>query len=595
MAFNISYIFQAIDNFTGVSDKISKSVSNLKENMSGMGQTMQNAQAKMQGLKEKSNQLGGELIGAAATFAAFAMPIKSAIDFEEAMANVRKVVEFDTPEQFKQMGKDILQLSRDIPLSAQALADIVASAGQFGIANDQLIDFTKTAAKMSVAFQMSAEQSGTAMAGMMNIFGLNVKQVEELADVMNFLGNTTNATERDILNVVTRTGNAAVNFGLAKEQAAALAASMLQLNIEPERASTAILDLVTKLQLIGTAAPEAQGAFKALGFDVKNFQALMKKDAAKALLSVSEAYSKMAKTDPQRIAAINEAIFGTGLQASNIFTLLSKSEKVSEVFNSLSKATGIAGSMQKEFETRSNTTKGSLEKLRSAISEISIQLGSVLLPALVSVAQVFASGAHAVADFAEQHPVLTKYIFGALVALTAFRVASIASMLVFTNLRIAAIAIGAAFSALPAIIGFCRAAMLALNLAMRANPIGIIITAIGILAAALYPIIESFGSLEAILSRIGSLAASVGNSVKQGFGWAFNKVAGMFGSGSLDVTANAALNPNMSLAAQSSMTESKSIVDINLKGNTDAVQSVQSKSSGLTALNVGQNMAYGGY
>ncbi|MBG6249442.1 phage tail tape measure protein, partial [Candidatus Symbiopectobacterium sp. PLON1] len=40
---------------------------------------------------------------------AMAGPIKQAIDFESTMANVRKVVDFDTPEQFKQMSEDILK------------------------------------------------------------------------------------------------------------------------------------------------------------------------------------------------------------------------------------------------------------------------------------------------------------------------------------------------------------------------------------------------------------------------------------------------------------------------------------------------------
>lgn len=594
MAFNISYIFQAIDNFSGVSDKINKSVSRLKENMGGMGQVMQNAQTQIQHLKDKSNQLGMEMLGAAATFAAVAFPIKSAVDFEEAMANVRKVVDFDTPEQFKQMGKDILMLSREIPISQRGLADIVAAAGQFGIANDQLTEFAAVAAKMSVAFQISADEAGSAMAGMMNIFGLNVKQVTGLADVMNFLGNTTNATERDILNVMTRTGNAAVNFGLAKEQAAALAASMLQLNIEPERASTAILDMVTKLQLIGTAAPEAQKAFQALGFNIKDFKDLMKQDAAKALLSVSEAYSRMAKNDPQKIAAINEALFGSGLQSSNIFTLLSKSEKISAVFGSLAKAGNIAGSMQKEFETRSNTTRGSLNKLKNAVNEIAINLGSVLLPELTKLAQMFSSGAQAIASFTEKHPELTKYIFGTVFALLALRVASIAVALVMTNLRLAATVMIATFGAIPKILALTRAAMIALNIAMVANPIGVIVGAFGILAATVAGLIGYFGSFEAVLYRIKDLALSVGSSVKQGFGWAFDKVAGLFSSG-VDVAANAAINPNMNLAAQASKVESQSVVDINLKGATDMVQSVQTKSTSNAKLNVGQNMVYGGY
>lgn len=37
--------------------------------------------------------------------------LKPAIAFESAMADVKKVVDFDSPQQFKQMGKDIKELS----------------------------------------------------------------------------------------------------------------------------------------------------------------------------------------------------------------------------------------------------------------------------------------------------------------------------------------------------------------------------------------------------------------------------------------------------------------------------------------------------
>lgn len=72
---------------------------------------------------------------------------KEAIDFESAMSDVRKVVNFDSPQQFKEMGKDILNMSTRIPLAAEGLAAIVASGGQSGIARKDLISFAESAAK----------------------------------------------------------------------------------------------------------------------------------------------------------------------------------------------------------------------------------------------------------------------------------------------------------------------------------------------------------------------------------------------------------------------------------------------------------------
>ena len=79
-----------------------------------------------------------------------------AIKFESAMADVRKVVDFDTPEQFKEMGNDILKLTRTIPMAGEEIAAIVAAGGQSGVARENLLGYAKDAATMGVAFDMAA-------------------------------------------------------------------------------------------------------------------------------------------------------------------------------------------------------------------------------------------------------------------------------------------------------------------------------------------------------------------------------------------------------------------------------------------------------
>lgn len=55
-----------------------------------------------------------------------------AIAFESAMADVKKVVDFKTPEGFKNLSKDLLELTRILPMTAEELAAITAAGGQLG-------------------------------------------------------------------------------------------------------------------------------------------------------------------------------------------------------------------------------------------------------------------------------------------------------------------------------------------------------------------------------------------------------------------------------------------------------------------------------
>lgn len=87
---------------------------------------------------------------------------KPAIEFESAMADVKKVVDFDTPKQFEEMQSDILKLTRSLPLASNELAQIATSGGQLGVARKDITSFTTTIAKMATAFDMSAGDSGDA-------------------------------------------------------------------------------------------------------------------------------------------------------------------------------------------------------------------------------------------------------------------------------------------------------------------------------------------------------------------------------------------------------------------------------------------------
>ena len=98
-----------------------------------------------------------ELLGVTGMTYGIGRAIQPAIEFEEAFADVRKVVD-DTDEELDGLKKDILNLSTIIPMAGVDLTRITAAAGQTGIkGRAALLDFTTTAAKMGVAFDITAD------------------------------------------------------------------------------------------------------------------------------------------------------------------------------------------------------------------------------------------------------------------------------------------------------------------------------------------------------------------------------------------------------------------------------------------------------
>src|SRR5690606_28606635 len=130
----------------------------------------------------------------------------AAVTFQDAMLDVKKVVDFDTPEQFEQMNRDVLQLSNDLGLPAEGIAQIIAAAGQAKIAREEQKGVAQGAGQVGAAFGTTAGGAGQKMATWRTAFGMTQDQVQAFADQVNHLGDNGKATALAISDVVTRVG-----------------------------------------------------------------------------------------------------------------------------------------------------------------------------------------------------------------------------------------------------------------------------------------------------------------------------------------------------------------------------------------------------
>ncbi|MFP3022836.1 MAG: phage tail tape measure protein, partial [Wolbachia sp.] len=170
-----------------------------------------------------------ETIGLGLSLAA---PIKVAIDFESAMADVKKVVKFikdETKDEALEFAKELKKLSHTIPLSAAELAQITASGGQLGIEKEDLLEFTTIVAKMTTAFDMSAEEAGNAIAKISNVYGIGVDKMENVGNIINHLSDNTAAKAKEMVLTLNRIGGNAKQFGLEVDQASSLASAFISL------------------------------------------------------------------------------------------------------------------------------------------------------------------------------------------------------------------------------------------------------------------------------------------------------------------------------------------------------------------------------
>ena len=442
----------------------------------------------------------------------FAAPAQAAIQFESSMADVKKVVDFKTPQQFKEMSDDILELSKRIPMTADALAQIVAAGGQSGIERESLTSFAESAAKMGVAFDITAEQAGDMMAKWRTAFKMNQEEVVKLADKVNYLGNTTAASAPLISDVVTRIGPLGEVGGVASGEIAALGASMVGSGIQSEVAATGIKNLILSLTAGESATKSQKEALQGLGLESEVVAKNMQSDAKGTILQVLSSIQALSKE--KQAAALSELFGKESLSA--IAPLLSNLDGLKENLDKVADAQKYTGSMEGEFAARSATTANSIQLMSNRANAAQIAIGNGLLPVIAPAMEIIGGLATRVGELATNYPGLTQ---GVIIATGAFAtlygviaagkiIAMEMNAVKFTYLAlmkssIAKTIIASTVSkASAAMTGLMTGAQWALNAAMTANPIGLVIAGIAALIAIGYVLYQNWDTISAFASTM---------------------------------------------------------------------------------------------
>lgn len=329
---------------------------------------------------------------------------KAAMDFETAMSGVKKVVD-GTPEQIQALSAQIQQMSVDMGMTTDAIAEIAAQGGQLGIPIEKLGEFTKMAGEMSVAFGMTAEDAGDAAAKIANVFGIPIEEVGKLGDAINTLGNTSAAKESEIVDVMQRIGGQAKQFGLATEQAAALSAAFISLGKSPEVAGTAINALLTKLQTANVQSDDFKEALAGIGINANKLADDINANPQQALSNFLKTLSEM---DKQQRSVTTFKLFGQEY-VDDVNALVGGLDTYNKALDSVKDKSATAGAMQKEFNAKMDSSAQSIEQAKQSINVLAQTVGKELLPVVSLGAKAVGGIAQAVTSFAENFPLLTKF------------------------------------------------------------------------------------------------------------------------------------------------------------------------------------------
>ena len=405
-----------------VADALNKSEREAKE----YGEALQKASGESETLGNKAANAGELIQDAFATIGAvaalnkikdgFVSAASAAIEFESAVTGVYKTVD-GTEEQLAEISSDIKEMSLVIPSSTTEIAGVAESAGQLGIATENITDFTEVMINLGESTNLSSEQAASSLAKFSNITNMSADNYENLGSAIVALGNNFATTEADIVEMSTRMASAGTLAGMSESDILGLSAAMSSVGIEAEAGGSAMSKLMTDIQVaVETGNSSLEDFASVAGVSCEQFADMFEHRAVDALYSFIDGLNDVERNG-ETATVILENMGISEVRLSNAVKSLANNS------SGLAGAVSLAGeaweentALANEANTRYGTLESRLTMTQNAANNLKIAIGDTLTPTIGAFADMGTSALTWMTDFAEKHPVVVEGITGITVA-----------------------------------------------------------------------------------------------------------------------------------------------------------------------------------
>lgn len=464
-------------------------------------------------VKARRAGLRGQLFDAVALGTVIAAPVKIAVDFEQSIAKLGAITRADE-KSLQSLETTARKLGETTLFTASQSAEAMTFLGMAGFKTNQIMAATPGMLNLAQAAGSDLAETADIASNILSGFSLEAEQMGRVGDILSATFTTSNTTLQMLGDTLKYAAPVASATGASLEEVAAMAGLLGNVGIQGGMAGTALRAAFLRL----SAPPKmAADAVEQLGLSVKDTEGNLRSMPV-LLKEIGMATQSMGTAEQ---AAIIKKLFGSEA-AAGMTELLKQagSGALDDYIAQLQKAKGTANEMAQKM---GDTTSGALKRLGSAMESMAISLGNVLLPTVSAGAGVFASFASGISSASQEYPFLTKVVVGATAGLIVLKVTAIAGAYAFTFLKGGVLTLVTAYRTLSAGIalaqlgmarmnvlaglsairmGIITAAQWALNIAMTANPIGLIVVGIAALAGAAYMLIQHWEPIGEFFSSL---------------------------------------------------------------------------------------------
>ena len=472
----------------------------------------QNAQARAAGAISKNNATIASTAPYAsgvgmALGAGLAKSITIGAAFESDMAKVAAVSRA-SDEQLKQLTSTARKLGAETQWSASEAAQGMQYLAMAGFKTNEIIETMPGMLNLASAGAIDLASASDIASNILTGFGLNASDMNRVGDVLTNTFTQSNTTLQGLGATMKYAAPVAKAMGVSIEQAAAMAGKLGDAGIQGEMAGTTLRSVLLRL-----SAPSEKAAVALDALGVKTTDANGKMKSFPAILK--ELNAAMSGMSESARANFTKTIFETEAMSG---ALVLMEQAGSGALDKFIGAVQDVGSAESVASKQIDNLKGDVTILNSAMQEMALKIYDSVKPALRAFAQQATEIVTKIGAWAKENPGLVQKIVavaGAVAAFTAAALPMLAALktaqFLFALIKAPILAARAAIMAVrmgwllytgattagtvatkgarAAQIAFAAAAKImaaaqwALNAAMSANPIGLVIAGIAALIA----------------------------------------------------------------------------------------------------------------
>lgn len=399
------------DNLTGETAKLGTQIDELK--------TKQEAAA------DKANSFGstattavmavGQALAAAGIAVAlnkinkeFKEYIDASMEFESAMASVRRTVG-GSKEEIAALGADFKDLSAEIPITTTELGKIAETAGQLGIARDDVYEFTEVMSMLATTTDLSADSAATMLAQFANITGTT--DYERLGAAVADLGDATATTASKVVEMSQGMAAAASIAGFSETDILALSAAVGSLGVESQAGSTAMSTLISTLyKAVETGSDKLTDFADVAGMSANEFAAAWRDDAVSAMDAFIQGLNDTERNGKSAIVILDELGITNVRQTKAILGLAQAGDLLSNTIAQSSNAWEENTALQAKAGIMYDTTQSQLMMMQNQYNNLKVAIGDNFTPELQKLYAIGTKVLGGITAFVEEHPELVQAV-----------------------------------------------------------------------------------------------------------------------------------------------------------------------------------------